>query len=101
MRRAALACLLAVCGCASLNAGRAIDDADALIRKARAADADRFAPYQVTTAELYLAKAREQRARAEYSSAEALAKKAAAFAVDAAAQASAARAAPGPEAGKR
>jgi hypothetical protein len=92
--RLALALLGMTCGCGPLNATRAINDAEALVLKAHAMDGDRLSPYETTSADLYLAKAREERGRAEYSVAEALAKKAAELAADAAAKASRERASP-------
>ena len=65
----------------------------ALVR-ARAADADRFAPYEATLAELYLTKAREEQGHARYADARALANEALRYAGAAARKATDNRAAP-------
>jgi len=74
-----LACCLLL-GCGPLTATSAIDDAERALVRARAADADRYAGYETTLAELYLAKAREQQAYAQYGDARALASDAQRFA---------------------
>src|SRR5438067_3395873 len=69
-----LACLLL--GCGPVTATSVIDDAELALVRARAADADRFAPYEATLADLYLAKAREEQGHARYADARALASEA-------------------------
>ena len=73
----ALACtafLLAACG--PIGATGVIDDAESAVLRAHAADADKYAVYEVTAGELYLAKAREEQGHARYSAAIELARKA-------------------------
>jgi Domain of unknown function (DUF4398) len=65
-----LACLLL--GCGPVTATSVIDDADASLRRARAADSDRYAQYETMLAELYLTKARELQGHAQYGEARAL-----------------------------
>lgn len=77
-RATILACLLL--GCGPLTATSAIDDAERALVRARAADADRYAGYETTLAELYLAKAREAQAYAQYGEARTLASDALTFA---------------------
>jgi hypothetical protein len=69
-----LACLLL--GCGPVTATSVIDDAQLAIVRARAADADRLAPYETTLADLYLAKAREEQGHARYADARVLANEA-------------------------
>jgi len=76
-----LACLLL--GCGPLTATSAIDDADRALVRARAADSERYAAYETTLAELYLAKAREEQGYAQYGEARSLASEALRFANDA------------------
>jgi hypothetical protein len=66
-----LACLLL--GCGPVTATSVIDDADGALLRARAANADRYALYESTLADLYLAKAREEQGHARYADAQALA----------------------------
>ena len=66
-----LACLLL--GCGPVTATRVIDSADAALVRTRGADGDKLAPYETTLADLYLAKAREKQAYAQYGDAEILA----------------------------
>ena len=87
-----LACLLL--GCGPVTATSVIDDAELALVRARAADADRFAPYEATLAELYLTKAREEQGHARYADARALANEALRYAGAAARKASDNRAAP-------
>jgi hypothetical protein len=94
-----LACLLL--GCGPVTATSVIDDADGALVRARAADADRYAPYEATLAELYLAKAREEQGHARYADARALAAEALRHAAAAARQATEKRSAPDPVAGRR
>jgi hypothetical protein len=57
-----------------------IDDAERALVRARAADADRYARYETTLADLYLAEAREKQGYAQYGDARALAAEALRFA---------------------
>jgi len=59
---------------------RVIDSADAALVRTRGADGDKLAPYETTLADLYLAKAREKQAYAQYGDAEMLAADARRFA---------------------
>ena len=96
-----LACLLL--GCGPATATSVIDDANSALLRARGADADRYAPYESTLAELYLAKAREEQGHARYAEARALAGEALRHASAAARQAADRRMAPSadPAAAKR
>ena len=60
-------CLLVLlaAGCGPVRATSVISDAEAALAQARAADGERLAPYQTVSAQLYLAKAREQQGRAQ------------------------------------
>ena len=63
--RAALSlCLLAACGPTQSTA--LIMDADAQLEAARAADAAKLAPFEYTSAEAYLHKAREEQGYADF-----------------------------------
>jgi hypothetical protein len=62
-----------ILGCGHLTATSYIDDADRALMRAHAADADRYAAYEVALADLYLAKAREEQGHAQYGDARALA----------------------------
>ena len=73
-----LACLLL--GCGPVTATRVIDSADAALVRTRGADGDKLAPYETMLADLYLAKAREKQAYAQYGDAEMLAADARRFA---------------------
>jgi hypothetical protein len=50
-----------------------IDDAERALVRARAADSDRYARYETTLSDLYLAEAREKQGYAQYGDARALA----------------------------
>ena len=78
----AVACLLVVlaAGCGPVRATSVIRDAETAVARARAADGERVAPYETILAELYLAKARDQRGRAQYGAAEDLARQSLQFA---------------------
>ncbi len=78
-------CLLVLlaAGCGPVRATSVISDAEAALAQARAADGERLAPYQTVSAQLYLAKAREQQGRAQYGAAEDLAKQSVRFAREA------------------
>jgi uncharacterized protein DUF4398 len=60
-----------------------IGDAEAAIVRARASGGEKAAPYETVSAELYLAKAREQQGRAQYGAAEELARQSLRFAQEA------------------
>jgi hypothetical protein len=66
-----LACLLL--GCGPVTATSVIDDADRALVRARGTDADKYALYETTLADLYLAKAREKQGHAQYGDARVLA----------------------------
>ena len=53
-------------GCGPIESVAVIDDAQVALTGAKAANGDRYAPYEYTSAELYLDKAREERGHAEY-----------------------------------
>ena len=57
MRIARLLAILA-CGCGPVAATSVIDDADAALARAHAAEGDKYALYETTLADLYLVKAR-------------------------------------------
>lgn len=73
-RISAAALLLALAGCAPIGAHSVIREAETALVRARAAGAERFAPYQTASAELYLEKAREEQGRAQYGAAKDLAR---------------------------
>lgn len=50
-----------------------VNDADAALSRAHAAEGDKYAAYETTLADLYLAKAREEQGHARYSAARELA----------------------------
>ena len=80
VRRAVVFCLPAVWACGPLNATRAVSKAETAVARARTVDAERIAPYETISAELYLDKAREEQGRAQYAEAERLANESAALA---------------------
>jgi len=63
-----------------MSATSVIGDAEAAVRRARAADGERLAPYETVSAELYLEKAREEQGRAQYGAAMDLARQSVKFA---------------------
>ncbi|MFN2547382.1 MAG: hypothetical protein ABR567_08125 [Myxococcales bacterium] len=69
MRIARLLALLATCGCGPVAATSVIDDADAALARAHAAEGEKYALYETTLADLYLAKAKEEQGHAGYSEA--------------------------------
>ena len=71
---ACTALLLAACG--PIGATSVIDDAEVALLRAHTSDGDKYAPYDTTAGDLYLAKAREEQGHARYSSAVELARKA-------------------------
>ncbi len=69
-----LACLAAVAaGCGPVAATSVIDDAEVALARAHASDAEKYATYETTLADLYLAKAKEEQGNAHYSDAKELA----------------------------
>ncbi len=74
---AALAAALAaaVAGCGPIGATSLIADAEIACARAHAADGDRHAIYETTSADLYLEKAKEEQGHAHYGPAMELAKK--------------------------
>jgi hypothetical protein len=77
-------CLPAMWACGPLNATGAVRDAEVAVARAQALDGERLAPYETISAELYLAKAREEQGRAQYGDAQRLAKESSALAEKAA-----------------
>lgn len=71
-RRATFLAVL-VLACGPVTATSVIDDAELALVRARASEADRYAAYEATLADLYLAKAREEQGHARYGDARALA----------------------------
>lgn len=69
-----LACLAAVAaGCGPVAATSVIDDAEVALARAHASDSEKYATYETTLADLYLAKAKEEQGNAHYSDAQELA----------------------------
>src|SRR3954454_21732660 len=73
MARCATLLVVLALACGPVTATSVIDDAQRALIRARASDADRYAAYESTLADLYLAKAREEQGHARYSDARALA----------------------------
>lgn len=98
--RCLLASLLAAAAaaCGPVAATSLIDAAAAASARAHAAGGDKYAPYETTSADLYLQKAREQDGHARYADAAALARTSRDFADQAAQKAAAQRGPDGPEA---
>lgn len=82
MRISSLLVLLTV-ACAPVMATSIIDDAEVADLRAHAADGDKYAMYETTLADLYLAKAKEEAGHAHYSEARDLAADALKYAQDA------------------
>ena len=81
VRRALALSLAAVSvSCGPVGATSLINDAEVATARAHAADGDRYAIYETTSADLYLQKAREEQGRARYEEAMALARESVAFA---------------------
>jgi outer membrane biosynthesis protein TonB len=57
------------CGCGPVAATTVIDDADAALARAHAAEGEKYALYETTLADLYLVKAREEQGHARYTEA--------------------------------
>lgn len=72
--------LSASSGCAVVDATRTLASAEVALEGARAAGADKNAPYEYTAADAHFQKAREENARARYGDAVEHARKAAALA---------------------
>jgi hypothetical protein len=85
----ALALLSSLGGCAVVDATRSLASAEVAMVGARAAGADKTAPYEYTAADAHFQKAREENSRARYGDAVEHARKAAALADQARAKASA------------
>src|SRR3979490_1707021 len=60
-------------GCGPLRATSVINDAEGALARAHAAEGEKYALYETTLADLYLAKAREEQGHAHYADAAALA----------------------------
>jgi len=88
MARCATLFVVLALACGPVTATSVIDDAQRALVRARASDADRYAAYEATLADLYLAKAREEQGHARYSDARALAADALRYAQVAASKAS-------------
>lgn len=76
----ALIALAPLAGCGPIQSTSALIDADVEIEAARAAGAGANAPYEFTSAEAYLHKAREVAGRAQYEASSEFASRAAGFA---------------------
>ena len=73
---AALTALVTLPGCGPVYSTSLIMDANVQLEAARAADANKYAPYEYTLADAYLHKAREEQGYADYDVCIRLAKKA-------------------------
>ena len=69
MRIARLLVLIACFGCGPVAATAVIDDAEAALARAHAAEGEKYALYETTLADLYLVKAREEQGHARYAEA--------------------------------
>lgn len=72
MRTVSLLVLLAA-ACGPVGATSVINDAEVALTRAHAADGDKYALYETTLADLYLAKAKEEQGHAHYADARDLA----------------------------
>jgi hypothetical protein len=88
----ALSFAAAAASCGPVGATSVIHDAEVAAARAHAADGDRYAIYETTSADLYLQKAREEQGRARYGEAAQLARKSIDLAEQASQKASAQRA---------
>lgn len=61
-----LVAIAALSGCGPIESVAVINDAEVSISGAKAADGAKYAPYEYTSAELYLDKAKEERGHAQY-----------------------------------
>lgn len=71
---------IALCACGPVAATSTINDAEVAVLRAHAGDGEKYAPYDTTLADLYLAKAREEQGHAHYADARELAADAQRFA---------------------
>ncbi len=78
-----LACLVAFCACGPVQSTSHLLDAEVMIEAARTAQADKYAPYEWTAANLYIHKAREEVGYSDFEQAVDFAQKAAKFATQA------------------
>jgi hypothetical protein len=92
----AMACTVGACG--PIQSTAYLIDADVQLEAARTANAEKYAPYEWTSANLYLHQARQLSGYADYGTAVDFAAKAAKFASEAKEKAMAAQAAETPEA---
>jgi hypothetical protein len=82
-RLVAVASLLALSACGPIQSTAFLLDAEVQIEAARTAGADKLAPYEWTSANLYIRKARQQVARSDYEAGVGFAQKASQFAREA------------------
>ncbi len=82
-RLGALVLLLAVTGCGPVQSTAYLLDAEVQIEAARTAGADKLAPYEWTSANLYIHKAREEVAFSDYETGVEFAQKASRYANEA------------------
>jgi hypothetical protein len=87
-----LACAAAMSSCGPTQSTALIMDADVQLEAARAADGPKLAPFEYTSAEVYLHKAREEQGYADYEVAIDFARKAVKYGTEAKVKAMAARA---------
>ena len=102
--RTRIACvgwLVLLAGCGPVIAHGVIRESESAVLRARALDGERLAPYETTSAELYLEKAREEQGRAQYGAAQELARQSLTYARQAIERAGdkGTRAAPAPDQG--
>jgi hypothetical protein len=76
--------ILLVAACGPVGATSVVNDAEVALIRAHAANGERYAPYETTKADLYLAKAKEEQDHARYASAVELARTAQQYAESAA-----------------
>lgn len=88
MRPTSLALLAALAGCAPIHSNVNVAGAEVALEGARAAGAQKSAPYEYTAAEAHLRKAREEMGWARYGAAAELAERARQLAEEAKAKAS-------------
>jgi hypothetical protein len=72
VRIGCLLALFAAAACGPVTSTSVIDDADAAVGRAHAAEGEKYALYETTLADLYLAKAKEKSGHARYSEAQQL-----------------------------
>ncbi len=78
-----LACGVSLLACGPVQSTSHLLDAEVMIEAARTAQADKFAPYEWTSANLYIHKAREEAGYSDFEQAVDFAQKAAKFATQA------------------